>query len=119
MITDEDGNFKAKYFDPLQPHILELLEQSESEWRATFVTESTDFLLEQHSPATIKALAELMQSQVLQAVIEEDGPTRRTRSSSQRLLLGSDDDIPLPGGMHDNAAGGSGTATDSMDLEEA
>ena len=60
-----------------------------------------------------------MQSQVLRAVMEEDGPARRTRSSSWRLLLGSDDDIPAPGGKHNNEAGGSGTANDPMDLEEA
>lgn len=88
----------------------ELLLLSESEWRKIFVREGIDFLWEEHSPDTRRALHQLMQSQFLRAVLEEDKPARKTRSASRRLQLGSDKDRPV--GANDNEAGPSGSAMD-------
>ena len=77
------------------------------------MTESTEFLLEQHNLAMLRALVELMHSQVMRVVM---GQQEKTQSSSRRLVLSSDDDILGPGRTHDNMAGGSGTINDPMDL---
>jgi len=76
-----------------------------------------DFLLEQHTPSTHQALQKLQQSQILQAVLEEDGLARRTRSSTQRLRLGLDEDLVVEARTHDNEAGPSGTAHHPMNVD--
>ena len=116
-ITDDDGNVIV--LDPLLPHPAELLAQSESEWEETFRNESLDFLLDEHSPATRRALNGLMNSQVLRAVVEEDGPARRTRSTSRRLILGPNDDISTLEGTNNDEVGPSGTADNPLDIEDA
>jgi len=112
-ITNENMGLATHTDGDLNP--TELMQLSESEWKEIFRKDGIDFLLEQHSPGTRKALDELMQSQILRALLEEDGPARRTRSTSRRLRLGSDED--LPGGTHDNEAGPSGTAHSPMNID--
>ena len=106
LLTDEN---MAQNVGELSP--AELLQLSESEWREIFRNDGTDFLLDQHTPRTRRALHSLMQSQILRAVLEEDGPARRTRSASRRLRLGADEDRQE--GAHDNEAGPNGTSMDT------
>ncbi len=65
-----------------------LLQILESMWREILKNDGMDFLLEQHTPSTCQALQELQQSQILQAILEEDGLARRTQSSARRLHIG-------------------------------
>ena len=89
----------------------------ESEWRNQFKLDAIDFSLDQHSPQTRQALEQLQQSQVLRAILEEDGPARRTWSAVRRLCLGSDEDYIPHCGAHDNEVGPSGTASSLMDVD--
>lgn len=97
--------------DADEPPIQELLMFDESEWIGIFKRDAVDFLFEEHSPNTGRALQELKQSQFLRAVLEEDGPARRTRSAVRRLQLGSTEDQPV--GDQRNEAGPSGAAMDT------
>ena len=115
LITDEKGNLLVD--DVLQLHPVELMQSSKSKWRKTFRIELMDFLFEQYSLAIRKALEELRQSQVLRAVLAEDGPARRTRSSSRRFVLDTDKDISAQERTHDNEAGTSGTTNSQMETE--
>lgn len=115
-ITDDNGVVIIPE-DNLQPNPMDLVVLSESEWMETFRNDGVDFLLDQHSPETRRALNELMQSQILRAVLEEDGPARRTRSASRRLVLGPAEDFSTQVGTHDNEAGPSGTANSPMNID--
>jgi hypothetical protein len=76
-----------------------------------------DYLLEQHSPGTLQCLQSLKQSQILRAILEEDGPSRRTRFAVRRLCLGSDEDLKVHAGTYDNEAGPSGSASSPMNID--
>ena len=99
------------------PDPAELVQLSESEWRQTFRNEGMDYLMEHHSPETLRCLESLKQSQILRAILEEDGPARRTRSAVCRLRLGSDEDVPLHAETNDNEAGPSGSASSPMNID--
>jgi hypothetical protein len=114
-ITDDNGMRMGE--DIGMPDPAELAQLSESEWRETFRNEGMDYLLEQHSPGTLQCLQSLKQSQILRAILEEDGPARRTRSAVRRLRLGSDEDLPVHAGTHDNEAGPSGSASSPMNID--
>lgn len=111
---DEDMALNPHNAGELDPAELRML--SESEWKEIFRKDGFDYLLEKHSPSTRQALHQLMQSQILRAVLEEDGPARRTRSASRRLRLGSDEDLHVQMGTHNNEAGPSGTSHNLMDI---
>ena len=51
-----------------------------------FQREAVDFLLEQHSPATMRVLQQMQTSQYMRDAFEIDGPVRRTRAAVRRAL---------------------------------
>ena len=59
---------------------------SESNWTNIFKEKAVDFLLEQHSPATMRVLQQMQTSQYMRDALEIDGPTRRTRAAVRRAL---------------------------------
>ena len=98
-------------------NIAEKLQFLESEWIQRFKGEAIHYLLEKHSPETLRTLEKLKDSDFLKAILEADGPARRTRSQiRRRLVLSNGDDNPLdmPIGRNDNEAGPSGTTDDTM-----
>jgi hypothetical protein len=98
-------------------NIAEDLQLSESEWIQRFKGEAVDYLVEVHSPETLETLKKLKDSDFLRAILEADGPARRTRSQTRRrLVLGDGEDNPpdMPVGRNDDEAGPSGTAHDTM-----
>jgi hypothetical protein len=90
---------------------------STSEWLERFKGEAVDYLLERHSPGTLRTLEWLKDSEFLKTILEVDGLARRTRLQSRRCLaLGGGEDNPpeMPVGRNDNEAGPSGMANDTM-----
>ena len=59
---------------------------SESNWTNIFKEKAIDFLLEQHSPATMRVLQQMQTSQYMRDTLEIDGPARRTRAAVRRAL---------------------------------
>jgi hypothetical protein len=90
---------------------------STSEWLERFKGEAVDYLLERHSPETLRTLERLKDSEFLKTILEVDGPARRTRlHSRRRLALGGGEDNPLemPVGRNDNEASPSGMVNDTI-----
>jgi hypothetical protein len=90
---------------------------STSEWLERFKGEAVDYLLERHSPKTLRTLEQLKDSEFLKTILEGDGPARWTRLQlRRRLVLGDgEDNLPdMPVGRNDNKVGPSGTANDTM-----
>jgi hypothetical protein len=76
-----------------------------------------DYLLERHSPKTLRTLERLKDSEFFKTILEVDGPARQTRLQLRRcLVLGNgEDNLPdMPVGRNDNEAGPSGTANDTV-----
>lgn len=81
--------------DPVALHeMMVALTTSVSEWRDKFQVEAVDFLLEEHSPATKRALEEMKNSQFMKAILDADGPSRGTRSRARKRLQLPEDDGP-------------------------
>ena len=59
---------------------------SESNWTNIFKEKAVDFLLEQHSPATMRVFQQMQTSQYMRDALEIDGPARRTRAAVRRAL---------------------------------
>ena len=59
---------------------------AESNWTNIFKEKAVDFLLEQHSPATMRVLQQMQTSQYMRDALEIDGPARRTRAAVRRAL---------------------------------
>ena len=98
-------------------NIAEDLQLSHSEWIQRFKGEAVDYLLERHSPETLRTLQRLKESDFLKAILETNGPAQRTRSQlRRRLVLGDGEDNPphMPVGRNDEEAGPSHTADDTM-----
>jgi len=76
----------------------EAVQMSLSKWKYLLKNDAVDFLLEEHSPQTLRTLRELRNSQILRSLSETDGPFRRTRTRARRTLT------------LDDGAGPSGTA---------
>jgi hypothetical protein len=98
-------------------NIRDNLTLSTSEWLEHFKGEAVDYLLERHSPETLRTLEWLKDSEFLKTILEGDGPARRTRLQLQkRLVLGDgEDDLPdMPVGRNDNKAGPSGTSNNTV-----
>jgi hypothetical protein len=90
---------------------------STSEWLERFKGEAVDYLLERHSPETLRTLQRLKDSEFLKTILEVDGPARRTRLQlRRRLVLGNGEDNPpnMPVGRNDNEAGPSGTTNETV-----
>jgi hypothetical protein len=51
---------------------------STSEWLERFKGKAVDYLLERHSPETLRTLERLKDSEFLKTILEVDGPARRT-----------------------------------------
>jgi hypothetical protein len=85
---------------------------SSSEWLETFKGEAVDFLLEQHSAETTRALRQMKDSDFMRALLNTDGPARRTRlQTRKRLVLGESDDeaeVSPAGPRGHDGAGSSG-----------
>ena len=58
----------------------------ESNWTSIFKEKVVDFLLEQHSPATMRVLQQMQSSQYMRDALEIDGPARHTRAAVRRAL---------------------------------
>jgi hypothetical protein len=90
---------------------------STSEWLERFKGEAVDYLLERHSPETLRTLERLKDLVFLKTILEVDRPARRTRLQLQRrLVLGDGKDNPpdMPVGCNDNEAGLSNTTNDTV-----
>ena len=59
---------------------------AESNWTSIFKEKAVDFLLEQHSPATMKVLRQMQSSQYMRDALDIDGPARNTRAAVKRAL---------------------------------
>jgi hypothetical protein len=81
-------------------------------WKEKWKKETTDFLLEQHSPETRRTLDQMMNFQTLHTILEADGHTKRTRAKIKRCL------VPSTTEDRQDGAGPSGTSTDPMDLTD-
>jgi hypothetical protein len=69
---------------------------STSEWLERFKGEAVDYLLERHSPETLRTLEQLKDSEFFKKILEVDGLARRTRLQLRRRLVQSDgEDNPL------------------------
>jgi hypothetical protein len=90
LITDQQGHA------PMSAR--EAVQMSLSEWKELWKKKAVDFLLEEHSPQTLRTLEALRNSQILRSLSEVDGPFRRTRMRARRSIL------------LDDGAGPSGTA---------
>ena len=97
LVTDLEGQFMSLT-------ARDAVQMSLSEWKLIFKHEAVDFLLEEHSPQTLRTLRELRNSQILRSLSESDGPFRRTRTRARRSLT------------LDDGAGPSGTA--GVDADE-
>jgi hypothetical protein len=71
-----------------------------------------DYLPEKHSPETLRTLEWLKNLEFLQAILEVDGPARRTRLQTRRHLVLKGEDDQVPRGCNDNEAGPSGNSSD-------
>jgi hypothetical protein len=72
---------------------------STSEWLKCFKGEVVDYLLERHSSKTLRTLERLKDSKFLKAILEVDGPARRTQLQLRRRLVleeGEDDLSEVP-----------------------
>ena len=69
-----------------------------SEWNEQWKIKAVDYLLDEHSPMTLRTLEELRNSQILRNLSEADGSYRRTWTRARRSIL------------LDDGAGPSGTA---------
>jgi hypothetical protein len=104
LIIDGVGNI------PEDIHLNLML--STSEWIQRFKGETVDYLLEKHSPETLRTLEWLKNSEFLQAILEVDGPAHRTQLQTRRRLVPEGEDDKVPQGRNDNKAGPSGTSSD-------
>jgi hypothetical protein len=52
---------------------------STSEWLEHFKEKAVDYLLERHSPKTLRTLERLKGSEFLKTILEVDGPARWTQ----------------------------------------
>ena len=59
---------------------------AESNWTNIFKEKAVDFLLEQHSLATMRVLQQMQSSQYMRDALEIDGPARHTRAAVRRAL---------------------------------
>ena len=58
----------------------------ESNWTSIFKEKAVDFLLEQHSPATVRVLRKMQSSQYMRDALDIDRPARNTRAAVKRAL---------------------------------
>lgn len=102
-ITDDRGDAPMDVRNALQ--------MSLSEWMERFKGDAVDFLLEEHSQETTRALRQMKDSDFLRAILEADGPARRTRSRTRkRLVLGESDDEEDPRLRHPRGDPGAGSS---------
>ena len=59
---------------------------AESNWTSIFKENAVDFLLKQHSLATMRVLWQMQRSQYIRDALDIDGPTRNTRVAVKRAL---------------------------------
>ena len=59
---------------------------AESNWTSIFKEKAVDFLLEQHSPATMRVLRQMQSSQYMRDALEIDGLARHTHAAVRRAL---------------------------------
>ena len=59
---------------------------AESNWTSIFKEKAVDFLLEQHSPATMRVLRQMQSSQYMRDALDINGPARNTRAAVKRAL---------------------------------
>ena len=59
---------------------------AESNWTSIFKEKAVDFLLEQHSPATMRILRQMQSSQYMRDALDIDGLARHTRTAVKRAL---------------------------------
>ena len=59
---------------------------AKSNWTSIFKEKAIDFLLEQHSPATMRVLRQMQSSQYMRDALEIDGPARHTRAAVRQAL---------------------------------
>lgn len=78
-VTNEDG--LASQED------LEACQYAESSWGPAYKSQAVDYLLDTHSPNTKRVLQELKDSSLLDAILNADGPARRTRAK-RKLVVG-------------------------------
>ena len=67
-------------------HIRNEVNIAESNWTSIFKEKAVDFLLEQHSPATMRIFWKMHSSQYMRDALDIDGPARHTRAAVKRAL---------------------------------
>ena len=72
MITDDHGRADMDNRSAVQMDL--------SEWKEQWKIEAVDYLLDEHSPMTLRTSEELKNSQILRNLSEADGRYRRTRT---------------------------------------
>ena len=90
MITDQCGNADMDSQIAVQMDL--------SEWKEQWKKDAVDYLLDEHSPGTLRILEELRNLQMLRNLTKVDGPFQRTRTRARRNI------------RLDDGAGPSGTA---------
>ena len=58
----------------------------ESNWTSIFKEKAVDFLLEKHSPTTMRVLRQMQSSQYMRDALDIDGPARNTCAAVKRAL---------------------------------
>ena len=89
---------------PEDINICNALNMEESEWREKFKSTALDYLLEEHTPETIRVLRQMRDSKFLEVIMGADGPATRTRAAKRRLQIND--------GAESSAAGSSRARTD-------
>ena len=116
-ITDDNGQATMDVRNALQLSL--------SEWMERFRGDAVDFLLEQHSQETTRALRQMRDSDFMRTILETDGPARRTRSRTRkRLVIGESDDEDEQehqrrrnnNGAGSSGAGPSGTSHEPIEM---
>ncbi len=86
MITDDHGRADMDSRSAVQMDL--------SEWKEQWKIDAVDYLLDEHSPMTLRTLEELRNSQMLRNLSEVDGPLWRTQTRARRSLMLSDEAGP-------------------------
>lgn len=89
LLWNNQGRLVSNSGEETDLDIRNALQWEESQWKETWKEEAIDFLLEAHSPETMRTLNALRNSNMLTALINSDGPHRRTRAARRLITDGA------------------------------
>jgi hypothetical protein len=108
LLWDNMGRVVSTLGEGADLNLRNALQWEESQWKEAWKEEAIDFLLEAHSPETMRTLKALRNSKMLRALINSDGPHRRTRAS--RRLLGDGAGTSASGELDASNTSGAGAS---------